>query len=339
MLKTIDIEEFLSLSKQTVIIDVRSEGEYLKGRFPGSVNLPILNDEHRKLVGTSYKKEGREQAVQLGFKLVGPLFSDLIEKAKQLAPDKKVALYCWRGGMRSNIMAWVLSMAGFKVTLLKGGYKVFRNFSISYFNSLPKLIVIGGKTGSGKTDFIKHCRENEIPAIDLEGLANHRGSAYGGIGLGPQPTQEQFENELGLEFYSNKNMDFCFIENESRLIGKIVLPNLIHDALREASVAQIEEQLDLRVKRIAKEYATMPVNELIENTRRIEKRLGNLQMRNAIEALENNDFTTWIKILLNYYDDNYNYSNSQRPKEKVFEFRDFENYEVLYERIKATFEL
>ena len=155
------VDEFIRKyeHERPLLIDARSESEYFHAHFPGAVNIPLLNNEHRHLVGTEYKKNGREAAVLLGFKLAGPLFHEFIEKANANSENKVAMVYCWRGGMRSSIMSWILSMAGFKVTLLKDGYKSFRNFILEQFNRTIQLIIIGGHTGCGKTDILKALRK------------------------------------------------------------------------------------------------------------------------------------------------------------------------------------
>ena len=154
-------EEFLNKfdNEGLLLIDARSELEFTHAHIPGAVNIPLLNNEHRHLVGIEYKKKGREAAVSLGFELVGPHFHEYIKKANELSDKKEAMIYCWRGGMRSSIMAWLLSMAGFKVFLLKGGYKSFRNLILSQFTLPRKILILGGHTGCGKTDLLKELKK------------------------------------------------------------------------------------------------------------------------------------------------------------------------------------
>lgn len=317
MIKQLEIAEYLKVLNEYVIIDVRSEGEYQQGHIPGAVNIPILNNEHRKLVGTCYKQKGREEAVHLGFELVGPRFAPIIDEVKKAAPEKKVGVYCWRGGMRSNIMAWMLGLCGFKVSLLKGGYKQFRRRMLETLEQDFKLVIIGGKTGSGKTDVIKALNELGSQVADLEGMAHHKGSAFGGLGQLPQPTQEQFENILGYKLYSFDPDKSVFLENESRLIGVRHIPNTLYDRMREARVLEIQLPFEARVKRIMNEYGGFSKEDLSFHTKRIEKRLGNLRMRQALEMLENNEREQWVRLMLEYYDSLYGHSNDKRDKGSI----------------------
>ena len=320
MIKQLETAEFLNSFQENVLIDVRSEAEYQQGHIPAAVNIPILNDEHRKLVGLCYKQKGREEAVKLGFELVGPLFSILIEKVSTIALQKKLSIYCWRGGMRSNIMAWVLNLSGFKINLLKGGYKKYRKLMLETLERNDfEMIILGGRTGSGKTEILNELSCCGHQVVDLEGYAHHKGSAFGGLGQLPQPTQEQFENFIAHRLYYFDKSKPVFFENESRLIGKRHLPNTLYDSMRAAKVIEIQLSMNERIKRILKEYGHFSSDELCFHTRRIEKRLGNLRMRNAIEAIENNNLETWVKIMISYYDDLYEHSNSQRSKETIFQ--------------------
>jgi tRNA 2-selenouridine synthase len=190
MTQSLHPDEFFNIPG--VILDVRSPAEYLQGHIPGAKSLPLLSDEERAKVGICYKQQGRETAVELGFEIVGPKCADFITQAKHLAPDKIVRLYCWRGGMRSESMAWLLERAGFHVTLLTGGYKAFRRWGRSLFQIPQNIIILAGMTGTGKTEILKALAAKGEQILDLEQLANHRGSSYGSLGQLPQPTNEQF---------------------------------------------------------------------------------------------------------------------------------------------------
>jgi tRNA 2-selenouridine synthase len=320
------VDEFIRKfeNESPLLIDSRSEGEYLHAHFPGAINIPLLNNEHRHLVGTEYKKNGREAAALLGFKLAGPLFHEFIEKAKAHSENKEAMVYCWRGGMRSSIMSWILSMAGFKVTLLKGGYKSFRNFILDQFNSPKQLIIIGGHTGCGKTDILKALSKMGEQVIDLEDLAHHKGSAFGALGLPAQPSNEFFENKLGLllnKIDDNKNL---YLEAESHSIGRVKIPDLLFDRMQSAPLIEISSSREYRTKRIIKEYGSFPKSELAACTEKIRKRLGNLRLTEALEALEQNNFDVWVNILMDYYDKTYQFSLGERkPKTKIlFEIKD-----------------
>lgn len=300
-----------------LLLDARSEKEFDRGHIPGAVSFPLLNNEHRHEVGTIYKKEGRQAAVLKGFELVGPLFHDLAKRAMALSAGRPVFIYCWRGGMRSNIMAWLLQMAGLKVTLLKGGYKAYRSRVPEYLLSPLPMVVLGGKTGSGKTEILKLLKDSGEQVIDLEALASHKGSAFGLLGMPPQPSQEQFENLLAAEVQKLDPKREVWLENESRLIGRIVLPSTLYEAMRLAPVVEVSVDRRQREVRIQNEYCVFPASELAEHTGRIKKRLGPQHLKQALRFLDEGDKDAWLQIVLDYYDKTYAHANSQRDPKTV----------------------
>jgi len=349
MPESINISQLLELRKNFLVLDTRSEGEYEHAHIPGAISLPLLNNEERAKVGTCYKQKGREEAVLLGFDLVGHKFGEYIRKAKQLTNhpsqpspkerghqahmltedmgDGKIPpsggggafiLYCWRGGLRSNTMAWLLEKAGVKVYVLEGGYKTFRHWALNEFAAPLQLLVLGGKTGSGKTEILHEMKNAGEQFIDLEGLANHRGSAYGALGQPPQPSSEQFENQLALELIEVDRKKILWLENESSKIGGVKIPDGIYNKMREANVMELEIALDKRIENIVRVYADFPHDKLAEATKKIETRLGNERMKNALTFLEEKDYTNWVRLLLEYYDKAYTHSKQQRKPETIF---------------------
>ena len=315
-----DISNFIEiLIKQRLpLIDARSSSEFKQGHIPGAVNIPLLNDDHRKIVGTTYKKEGRQAAVEKGFELVGPHFHEIIKKTKTKCNGNEVMLYCWRGGMRSNITAWILTMAGSNVHLLKGGYKTFRNWTLEQFNMPRKIIVLGGKTGSGKTDMLALLKQKGEQIICLETLAHHKGSAYGSLGQKEQFTTEHFENLLAFELHQTNPHQPLWLENESRTIGYNKIPDGLFEMMRVAPVVEIQVERDTRKKRILNEYGCFTHEELAEKTNRIAKRLGGQHLKEALNHLEENNKDAWVEIILDYYDKTYTHSNEQRDKENIY---------------------
>ncbi len=196
LLKRIDISEFLDLRKTIPLIDVRSEKEFTQAHIPEALNIPIFNNEIREKVGISYKKNGRRAATLLGLKLIGNKFADFAQKAIKYSKSNKVLVYCWRGGMRSSSMAWLFDLVGLDVYLLEGGYKSYRRLAQEQFAKQCDYMIVGGMTGSGKTKILKELQAQNEQVVDLEGLANHKGSAFGMLGEAAQPTTEQFENNL-----------------------------------------------------------------------------------------------------------------------------------------------
>jgi tRNA 2-selenouridine synthase len=307
------VENFINTPH--IIIDVRSESEFLQGHIPDAVNLPLLNNDARKLVGTCYKLKGREAAVTLGFELAGPNFASIINDVNKITSDKSVSIYCWRGGMRSNVVAWILNLAGFNINLLCKGYKAYRKFTTKIFDSDYVFKVIGGPTGSGKTEILNLLHNAGQPVINLETLAHHKGSAFGALGQLPQQSQEQFENNLAMQLYKTNGR--AWIENESRKIGRNVIPANIYNLLRQAQLYQIDLAYETRIERILNEYGHFDSQLLANKTKEIAKRLGGLQLKNALSALHENDLKRWIRILLVYYDKAYKHGNLQRDTNKI----------------------
>ena len=185
------------LSARVPLIDVRSPGEYLRGHIPGAFNVPLFTDQERAVVGTLYKQTGRDAAMLEGLRIIGPKMAEIVEQARTLAPDGKVGVHCWRGGERSASVAWLLEKAGFQeVIVLKRGYKSFRERVLASLSLSWVLEVLGGYTGTGKTELLGLLRQEGEQIVDLEGLAHHKGSSFGGIGEKVQPTTEHFENLL-----------------------------------------------------------------------------------------------------------------------------------------------
>ncbi len=305
-LQQIDIETYSKRTEHVCLLDARSEAEFLKGHIPGAVSFPLLNNQERVLVGTCYKTKGSFEAVVLGYELVAPKFAKMIKNAHMAFGKNKLIIHCWRGGLRSQILGNLLASAGFEVSIISGGYKAYRHFVQQGFETGYNLKVIGGYTGSGKTDLLYALRLKAQQIIDLEGLANHRGSAFGGIGKGLQPTQEQFENNLFSLLYLQDNTKTIWVEDESRLIGKIQIPDAFFQQMRQAPLFIVESSLEFRINTIIENYAKHNINDLINATKQIGKKLGDLRTRSAIEALQNNDFQAWVKEVLFYYDKAYN---------------------------------
>lgn len=327
---TVDIDVFLSLRDKTPLIDVRSEGEYLDGHIKNAINIPILNNEERKIVGTLYKQEGQQAAIKEGVKLVGPRLHTIIEEAEKNSKDNTVLVHCWRGGMRSNNFCWLVERIGLKTYSLKGGYKAYRQKALEYFQKPLKLISLSGSTGSGKTEILHELERQGEQVIDLEGLANHKGSAFGGIGLGKQPTTEQFQNDLFeqiLSFDLNKNI---WIEDESIAVGNIFLPQHFWTSMRNAPVVKVDVDKSIRINRLVVDYGSANKEDLIKSMEKITKKLGGQHFKHAKERLLENDLATTADILLTYYDKAYTKALDAR-KEKIscsisFDWKDVSSF-------------
>ena len=312
MITSLNISDFLSVTKTIPVVDVRTPLEFDHAHIPGAFNLPIFSNEERVKVGTTYKQQGREDAILLGFDLTGPKWSGFIKTALEIAPDKKIGVHCWRGGMRSGAMAWALNLYGFEVYLLEGGYKTFRNWVLHKFNEQYNTLILGGMTGSGKTRVLKELKTKGQQVIDLEALADHQGSTYGSMGRELQPSQEYFENLLAIELDAADNTIPLWLEDESLTIGKRFIPNGIWHQMRQAPVIKMIVPSSERVKFLTEEYGRLDPDFLIESTQRIGKRLGPEQTRDAIIAIQENRMSDFVKQVLAYYDKTYASGQSKR---------------------------
>lgn len=329
MPQPIQVSELLQIQSEGInVIDVRTHSEFIQGHVPKAINIQLFSNEERVKVGTIYKKVGREEAIKLGLELVGPKLKQLVEAMKPLAVNNKIILHCWRGGMRSGSVAWLIELMGIKVYVLKGGYKAFRSHALSTFQIRLKLIVVGGKTGSAKTKVLKALHERGKQILDLEQLANHRGSAFGEQ-EGCKLSQEQFENDL---FAAINQLDVkkqVFIEDESRVIGKKVLPETIWNFMRSAPIINLNVSHDARVKYLVEDYGKLPKQTLEANLHKIAKRLGGLSYHQSLDALNQWDLETVCKNCLIYYDKAYLHGLNKREKESIVTL-DFESIDIMH---------
>lgn len=305
-MRILHCDEILPLGSNQILLDVRSPAEFLQGHIPGAQNLPLFSDEERAHVGIVYKNQSQEEAFLLGLKYVGPKMASLVRQAIKLSPDRKIAVHCWRGGQRSKSVAWLLENAGFDVGVLAGGYKQYRKFVQTGFENLNLHIrLIGGPTGVGKTRVLHELAALGQQVIDLEALANHKGSSFGAIGELPQPTVEQFENSL---FEAIQSLDLSkpiWFEHESRSIGRVYLPESIYAKMRQAPLIVLNIPETLRLEHLIADYCHTDVELLHNAFERLHKRLGGLAVKEAREALQANDLRTAGSIALRYYDKTY----------------------------------
>lgn len=315
------VKQFFELSCSIPVIDVRSPSEYEKGHIPCALNIPLFSDEERAVVGTIYKQENRIEAVIKGFDIVGPKMATLLKEGiKKAGKNKKLLLHCWRGGNRSESMAWLFSNAGIDCTLLEGGYKAYRNFILSELSKPLKLIVLGGLTGSGKTAILNELSAMGEQVIDLEGLACHKGSAFGALGQKQQPGSEQFANLLYDKLRVLDNSKRIFVEDESHNIGSVSLPQGFFQLMKDAGVIAIMPDIRTRIPRLLNEYGVFSAEQLIESVNKISKKLGGVNTMNAINSIKNSRLEPAIEIILGYYDKAYRYGLKQRPENKVIYF-------------------
>ncbi len=322
-MKKVGPQELKKLRTQMPVFDVRTPAEYHKGHIPGAINLPLFSNEERAVIGTLYKQQGKETAVEKGLELVGPKLSALVAKAKAEAIDKRVALHCWRGGMRSSSVAWLFETAGLEATVLEGGYKAYRRMVLDSFeNQKFRFVVLGGRTGSGKTMILHALRHLDQQVVDLEGLANHRGSAFGAIGQQPQPTTEHFENKLHDALSQLNPRQITWIENESRSIGRVYLPTGFWKQKIHAPLINIEIPSDERIKILLDMYDIAGKKEALrEAFVRIRKRLGGQHVKAALEALDRDDLAAAARIALRYYDKTYQYGLETSQASRILHLR------------------
>jgi tRNA 2-selenouridine synthase len=302
------------------VLDVRSPGEYQHAHIPGAYSFPLFTDEERKIVGTTYKQVSRESAIREGLDFFGPrmrtyidqaeaiLASRLVVPAEQAGPSKTLLVHCWRGGMRSAAIAWLLDLYGFKVYSLVGGYKKYRHWVIDTYSSPVPLAILGGFTGSGKTYVLQQLSLTGQPILDLEALASHKGSAFGNIGMPQQPSQEHFENllahslnRLGIQPGTVYTGSSIIIEDESQRIGLVNIPQVFWNLMRSSPVFFLEIPFEERLNHII-EYGQLNRTALREAILRIQKRLGGLETKTAVTALDEGDMASCFRILLTYYD-------------------------------------
>jgi len=323
----VNIEQYLKLAELHPVLDVRSPAEYLHAHIPNAHSFPLFSDEERKVVGTSYKQVGRQDAIKIGLDYFGPKMREMVEKAENISNHSgtnTLLVHCWRGGMRSAAVAWLLDLYGFNIFLLEGGYKAFRKWVLTYFeeNHFP-LMVIGGYTGSGKTEILNALELKDELVIDLEAIAGHRGSAFGNLGLPVQPGVEMVENKLAVYLknisaqLNDSNKKWLWVEDESRRIGNINLPEAFHKNLKSAPFIFLKVPFEKRLDNIVRIYGQFPEDKLEDSILRIRKRMGNDQNSIALFLLKEKNIKGCFEILLSYYDRYYLKSSFQYERKSL----------------------
>ena len=321
-IQKINISDFLTRRAEVPVFDVRSPGEYTHAHIPGALSLPLFTDEERKVVGTAYKQQSREVAVKVGLDYFGVKMRRMVEEVEELLKgrnDKRIIVHCWRGGMRSAGVAWLLDLYGFNVSTLVGGYKSYRKWVHRQFEQDHPIHIIGGYTGSGKTPVLNELAQKGHIVIDLEDLAKHKGSAFGAIAGVPQPKQEMFENLLAEELAQTKATtdNPIWMEDESQRIGNINIPPAFWKTMRNSPVYFLDIPFEERLKHIAAEYGQLDKEQLLGAVSRIQKRLGGLETKTTQQCLEDNDITGAFRILLKYYDKHYKKALEKRNNPDV----------------------
>jgi len=314
------IDDFLKRPPGVPIVDVRTPDEFATGHIPGAVNVPLFTNEERARIGTAYKREGRTVAVRIGLGCVGPRLEQLADSLLALTDpaEPRLHIHCWRGGMRSASVAWLMeSTFGIPTATLKGGYKIFRRWVLESFSIPREVHVVSGLTGSGKTAVLRQIAALGASCVDLERLAHHKGSAFGNLGEPAQPTQAQFENDLALAWRATGPDRPVWLEDESRMIGKRILPEAFWKQKQSARFHVIGLPDEQRIAHLCHGYARFPPAELVACVEAIHSRLGGDRTKAAVEAIRSGDTAGACRIILSYYDRTYRKCLAMHPPENI----------------------
>jgi len=315
-MQVISIEQVLDISSR-VLVDTRSPAEFEQGHIPGAVNVPLLEDDERAIVGTLYKQQGQEEAKQKGLEIVSGKLSGIVASVTTLmaqSPSASLVVYCWRGGMRSKSLLTILELMGISGSQLLGGYKSYRSYvqaRLQNFPLHPKMIVLCGSTGVGKTILLQLLAQKGYPVIDLEKLANHRGSAFGQVGLGKSATAQNFDAVL-LQILDRYNHEpYLLVECESKRVGNVYLPQVLFQAMKSGYKILATAGITTRVNRLIAEYTdvlTPNDPEIIGSLSFLTKKLGKKKVTQLIADYEAGNLESFTQTLLeDYYDLLYGY--------------------------------
>jgi tRNA 2-selenouridine synthase len=310
--RELDVEQCNGL-KSVLLIDVRSPGEHADERIPNSLNIPLLSDAERAIIGTIYHEQGEISARRQALKLIAPKIPVIVEEILQARKHgQTIIVYCWRGGLRSESVCSVLSIAGVDCFRLTGGYKAWRARTLGDLkrDAFPfDPLVLVGLTGTGKTYLLQALKKRKCKVLDLEELANHRGSIFGGLGLGQQPTQKNFDAQLWKEL---RQLDggTIMIEGEGRKIGRISLPDCVLKRIKSGPFILVSGTVEKRAQRIAEDYLQSNSREDVDGMHNLldllKDRLGAKRIEELKQMLSNNQILELVTVLLSdYYDPMY----------------------------------
>jgi tRNA 2-selenouridine synthase len=319
------IEPFLAAAGP--LLDVRSPAEYGRGHIPGAVNLPLFDDAGRAEIGTLYKQQGRRAAVRRGLALVGPRLEELASLLLEHAAAGSGAplrIHCWRGGMRSGSVAWLAGSLDLPAVLLEGGYKAWRHWVLQLFERPWPLRLLGGRTGSAKTELLLALRQRGVAVIDLEGRAHHRGSSFGGLGQLPQPSSEHYENLLAADLAALEGAPQIWLEAESAQVGRCRIPAGLWRQMKRAPLLEVRRPLEVRVAHLVRLYGVQDPAGLAEATTRIARRLGPQRTAAALAAIQAGDWAAASRQMLDYYDRCYDHELDRHPLVASVELGDLE---------------
>lgn len=315
--RRLPIESFLAAVPHGTCLDVRSPGEYAAGHLPGALSFPLFSDAERAEIGTAYKQIGVEKAFELGLLYTGPKMPALVRQARELAAGNALYLYCWRGGQRSGALSWLLSQAGIEVYVLDGGYKAWRQYAHQLLEQPYQLRVLGGPTGSGKTDVLHALAAAGEQVIDLEALAAHKGSAFGAIHMPTPPTQEHFINLLADQLRQLDATRPIWVEDESRMIGQLNIPAAFFKQLLQAACIVLDLPAEMRLQRLVADYGRADQRQLRLAFEKIGRKLGGQHLKAALAFLEQGQLTEAAELALRYYDRAYALDLKERSAERI----------------------
>ncbi|WP_321368993.1 tRNA 2-selenouridine(34) synthase MnmH [uncultured Desulfuromusa sp.] len=320
MQETIELEKALEQRRNgALIIDVRTPAEFAESTIPGAMNVPIFSNEERVQIGTLFKQKGKMAARKLGVEIVAPKIPALLERIEDFrcGHSGPVIVFCWRGGMRSLAMTSFMNLAGIPARQLLGGHKGFRRKVLDFFEQQewPPIFVLRGLTGVGKTRILDRLQQMDYPVIDLEGLANHRGSAFGALGLEPQPSQKQFDALLWDRLSQLQDSPYLVTEGESLHIGRLMVPKSFHQAMQIQTSVWIKASLDIRTRIILEDYPAL--DQLREQFERpinaLKERLGNKLVGEFLELLNSGQWDKLVReLMVRYYDPLYMHTLPER---------------------------
>ena len=336
-----ELEKFSSLKGP--LIDVRSPGEYYKGHMPNSINIPLFDNDERSIIGSIYKKEGRKKAVIEGLKFFEKKMEFLLDNlfmsidSYKTIPNKNneffIRIYCSRGGMRSQSIAWLLDKYKLNPITLKGGYKIYRKWVLDSFSKKMNIVVISGKTGTGKTRLLSLLEKYKYQTIDLEVFACHRGSTFGGLGMKEQSSNEQFENKIAEKLNSFKCFNNIFVEAESANIGKCKIPHEFFNQMKHSRRIEILRSESNRLEELIDTYSVFEKEELQESVLRIKKRLGPQRTKVALESINNEKWDMVCRSVLDYYDKCYEFEKVGKTNIRLLDLTDKKYDESILELI------
>jgi len=310
MIDSILYSQFESL--KTPIIDVRSPSEFKEGHIPGAINIPLLNDDHRRQIGIAYKQKGKEAAITLGYQLVNPIRESFLIQLIDNTSDKNIRIYCARGGLRSQLMSQYFSENGYNITHLKGGYKAYRNVVLKTISSYKNLKILAGYTGSGKTEILNEMMQLGAQVLDLEHLANHRGSAFGFLGQKEQPSSSHFHNLIYDAIKHFNHQQPIWVESESVNIGKAYLPKELWENMKQADGIEIILPVEVRAAHTLKLYGGFEKSLLAECIMQLSKRIAKSEITLLCALTEIGDLEPVVERLLKYYDKAYEHGREKR---------------------------